>query len=76
MDWALITYPVAMAICFYQALTRKVVGLPVYACALAFMGALSATLEFRGHDLAALIVALGYVALFIRSQITMVRYSL
>lgn len=76
MTDSLIVCVVAMGICLYQANSRKRAGLPLYACALGFMAALSVTFEFNGHIGAARVAALIYAALYIKSQAIMVRHDL
>jgi hypothetical protein len=70
------SYPLGITLCAYQAHSRLRAGLRIYARALSFVGALSSTLEFCGHDLAALTAGLVYVALFVRSEVTMARHGL
>jgi len=75
-DLATASYPIGLALCAYQAHSRLRSGLRGYARALSFVGALSSTLEFCGHDLAALAAGLVYVALFVRSEAAMARHGL
>lgn len=48
----------------------------MYACALGFVGALAATLEFHGHLAAALVVGVVYGVLYLQSHVIIIRYGL
>jgi len=73
---SLTAYGVGVALCLWQANSRRRVGLVAYSTAMVITGVGAATLELDEHYLASLAAGLVYAVLYIKSEVTIIRHGL